>query len=54
MRMTRTILALAALTIGSLLPVLVTAAAERGTQADAQALVAKAVAAFNEKGGGCF
>ena len=48
MRMTRTILALAALAFGVLLPVLATAAPERGTREDAQALVAKAVAAFNE------
>jgi len=54
MRMTRTIAALAALTLCSLLPVPVTAAAERGTREDAQAPVAKAVAAFNEKGAAVF
>jgi cytochrome c len=53
-RMTRTILALAALAFGVFLPVLATAAPERGTREDAQALVAKAVAAFNEKGSGVF
>ena len=50
----RTVLALAALSLGFFLPALVTAAAERGTREEAQALVAKAVAAFNEKGPAVF
>ena len=50
MRMKGKIFALAALTLGFFLPVLMTAAAETGTREEAQALVAKAVAAFNEKG----
>jgi len=54
MRTKRTVLALAALTLGFFLPALVTAAAERGTREEAQALVTKAVAAFNEKGPAVF
>jgi cytochrome c len=49
MKLNRQIYAVIALTLGLFLPVIASGAADRGTREEAQALVAKAVAAFNEK-----
>jgi len=54
MTMMRAAFVLAALMIGLSLPTLATHAAERGTPEEAKALVAKAIAAFKEKGPAVF
>jgi cytochrome c len=50
----KTIFVVASLMVGLLAVLHVTAAAERGTSEEAQALVAKAIAAFDEKGPAVF
>ena len=50
MKLNSQIYAVIVLILGLYLPVVASGAADRGTREEAQALVAKAVAAFNEKG----